>query len=316
LAWPIIRALRKERFDRSVDFGGNDRGAIVSLLCGGRQRLAPLWPRGFFGRRYCYTQTHRLQLEPWGHQSLINCRLLAAWDIATPHSPALEVCADPGLAKVAEEILPRPVVLCHLTTSQPKKEWPLTHWAEFYHRAVAAHHEVVFSSGITPREQAVLEQLKQQVPGVPTLPILPDLSTFLAVLKRALLFVSADTGPLHFAAGLGVPTIGLFGPSDAGEWAPLGQRHRALQGASCPCAHSSPICLSPTPCMATILPKAVLRLVLDHTTQPPVPLSDSHPLYVTQPGDAEAGGISRERVAFGSTTFGDLTIPGSDLASR
>src|SRR5712692_9828801 len=31
--WPILRALRRERFDRSVDFGGNDRGAILSLLC-------------------------------------------------------------------------------------------------------------------------------------------------------------------------------------------------------------------------------------------------------------------------------------------
>ena len=32
LSWPVIRALRQEHFDRSVEFGGNDRGAIVSLL--------------------------------------------------------------------------------------------------------------------------------------------------------------------------------------------------------------------------------------------------------------------------------------------
>ena len=33
-------------------------------------------------------------------------------------------------------------------------------------------------------------------------------------------FVSADTGPLHIAAALGVPTVGLFGPSDPGLVAP------------------------------------------------------------------------------------------------
>jgi heptosyltransferase-3 len=27
--WPLIRALRRERFDRSVDFVGNDRGAAL-----------------------------------------------------------------------------------------------------------------------------------------------------------------------------------------------------------------------------------------------------------------------------------------------
>src|SRR5437773_415941 len=54
--WPIVRALRKERFDRSVDFGGNDRGAILSLLCGARERLAPHSAGGFFGRSFCYTK--------------------------------------------------------------------------------------------------------------------------------------------------------------------------------------------------------------------------------------------------------------------
>src|SRR5260221_570825 len=53
-SWPILRGLRQEHFDRSVDFGGNDRGAILSLLCGARERLAPLTEKGFLGRRFCY----------------------------------------------------------------------------------------------------------------------------------------------------------------------------------------------------------------------------------------------------------------------
>jgi ADP-heptose:LPS heptosyltransferase len=263
LSWPVIRALRHERFDRSVDFGGNDRGAIVSLVCGARQRLGPLWPSGFLGRRFCYTHTCRLQ--PGVHQSLTNFQLLSAWDIAAPDCPRLEICPDPGLAGVAEQLLPRPVILCHLTTSQPKKEWPLAYWAELYRRATAAGHEVVFSTGITPREQALLVDLTNQLPAVPTLLVPPDLPTFLAVLKRARLFVSGDTGPLHFAAGLGVPTIGLFGPSAASKWAPLGKQHRALQADKCTCGPDTSVCLSASPCMAAISPQAVLRLVLDHS---------------------------------------------------
>lgn len=261
LSWPVIRALRQEHFDRSVEFGGNDRGAIVSLLCGARQRLGPLWPGGFLGRRFCYTHTHRMQAG--GHQSLTNFQLLSAWGIAAPECPRLEICSDPALAKVAEQILPRPAILCHLATSQPKKEWPLAHWAELYRRATAAGQELVFSTGITPRERALLEDLKLRLPGVPTLPVLPDLATFLAVLKRARLFISGDTGPLHVAAGLGVPTIGLFGPSLASKWAPLGKPHRALQADKCGCVTDTSVCLSATSCMASVSPAAVLKLALE-----------------------------------------------------
>src|SRR5579864_1622468 len=38
-SWPLIRALRREHFDRSVDFASNDRGAILSRLIGARRRL-------------------------------------------------------------------------------------------------------------------------------------------------------------------------------------------------------------------------------------------------------------------------------------
>jgi ADP-heptose:LPS heptosyltransferase len=150
-----------------------------------------------------------------------------------------------------------------VATSQPKKEWPLAHWAELYRHAGAAGQELVFSTGTTLREQALLGDLKQRLPGVPVLPTIPDLPTFLAVLKRARLFISGDTGPLHFAAGLGVPTIGLFGPSPADKWAPLGKPHRALQADNCTCGADTSICLSASPCMAAISPLAVLRLLLE-----------------------------------------------------
>ncbi len=177
--------------------------------------------------------------------------------------PRLEICPDPGLAKAAEQLLPHPAILCHLATSQPKKEWPLAHWVELYRRCAAAGQELVFSTGVSAREQALLEALKQRLPGVPVLPVLSDLPTFLAVLKRARLFISGDTGPLHFAAGLGVPTVGLFGPSPADKWAPLGKPHRALQADHCTCGSNTSVCLRANPCMASISPEAVRRLVLE-----------------------------------------------------
>jgi len=42
-------------------------------------------------------------------------------------------------------------------------------------------------------------------------------------------FVAADTGPLHLAAALGTPCVGLYGPTSAIRNGPYGVGHRSLQ---------------------------------------------------------------------------------------
>ena len=41
-----------------------------------------------------------------------------------------------------------------------------------------------------------------------------------ALLERSRLYVGTDSGPMHLAGALGVPTVGLFGPSDPARFAP------------------------------------------------------------------------------------------------
>ena len=49
-----------------------------------------------------------------------------------------------------------------------------------------------------------------------------------AVLSRAALFVGNDSGLMHIAAATGAPTLGLFGPTPASEYAPVGARAQAV----------------------------------------------------------------------------------------
>jgi ADP-heptose:LPS heptosyltransferase len=255
--WPILRALRRERFDRSVDFGGNDRGAILSLLSGAKERLAPQIERGFLGRRFCFTRT----IPPAGldqHETRRNLHILSAWNVPAARSLALEIHSDPALEDFARKILPQRGVLCHLATGQPKKEWPLPHWAELFQKASALGLNLTFSTGRGLREQALMEKLQKLAPSAPVLPPLPNLAEFLAVLKRAEVMVCGDTGPLHFAAGLGVPTISLYGATSTALWAPAGPPHQVLQGGPCSCDGHTGVCLAPQHCMAAISPEDVL----------------------------------------------------------
>jgi len=267
-SWPVICALRREHFDRSVDFASNDRGAILSRFIGARRRLGWDEPGGFFGRKFCYTDRVAPEVKPQ-HESVRLAQLLSGWQIPPPHSLEAEIHADPALVDAAKKILPTErAVVCHVASSQPKKEWPLAYWAKLHRLAAAAGFHTVFTTARGEREQTLMLELRRLAPDVVILPPAPELPRFLAVLARAGVFISGDTGPLHFAAGLGVPTISLFGPSPPAQWAPIGKRHRVLTGNSCTCDGNLSVCQSTNHCLAAISPEQVLaclRSVLEES---------------------------------------------------
>jgi ADP-heptose:LPS heptosyltransferase len=237
-SWPIIRALRRERFDRSVDFGGNDRGAIMSFLSGARERLGAV-DRASLLYKICYSREVNSSTLPlaWVQRHL---QLLSAWQIPPPQSTRLEIAADPALREEAAQLLPAGMVVCHLGTSQPRKEWPLDRWREFYRLARAAGFRLAFSSGTSERERALLAKLKTMEPDLFALPPMASLKLFLAVLRRARAVVAGDTGPLHFAAGLGVPLVGLFGAEDSLlRAAPIYQESQMVKNEDSPSGGSS-----------------------------------------------------------------------------
>ncbi len=71
-----------------------------------------------------------------------------------------------------------------------------------------------------------------------------------AVQERAALHVGNDSGPLHLAAAVGTPTVGLFGPTNVGNFRPIGPGSVALQKPKpcSPCTHfvgGSPVLAKP-----------------------------------------------------------------------
>jgi ADP-heptose:LPS heptosyltransferase len=259
-SWPLIRALRREHFARAVDFGGNDRGAILSFFSGAKIRLGPVEKEKLL-LKFCYTQTVSAATLPpaWVQRHL---QLLVAWQVPPPKSTRLEIAADPALAAEAAKLLPDGMILCHLGTSQARKEWPVTRWQEFFRLAQAAGYALAFSAGNNERERHLLAELGKIEPEIFVLPPVGDLKLFLAVLQRARLVIAGDTGPLHFAAGLGVPVIGLFGTADSLlRSAPIYEAGQMVKGGECFCDAKglhSPNCEDARPCLAAIQPEQVL----------------------------------------------------------
>jgi ADP-heptose:LPS heptosyltransferase len=89
----------------------------------------------------------------------------------------------------------------------------------------------------------------------------------LAALVRGMdLFVSNDTGPMHLASLLGVPTVGIFGPTDERKWSPPG-RFRAVWMERCDCRPCNELgrmkkCDRNFECLAGLAPETAFKAVL------------------------------------------------------
>lgn len=253
-AWPMVKALRAQHFDVSVDLAGNDRGAVLSALIGARRRIGMLAPRGSLLRRVCYSRIVEA-LDATRHESVRMWSVVAELGVPFPDELRMDIAPDPALLAQAKAYLGRVDVLCFINASQPKREWPLSHWVEFHQLASAHGVAVGYSGGHTERERALLSKLREQLPRAKVLEPAEPLRLLIAALAQLKGFISADTGPLHFAAALGVPTIGLFGPTAAQCWAPLGPTHAWLQGTPCPCSGHVHACQARKPCIAAITPR-------------------------------------------------------------
>lgn len=127
-----------------------------------------------------------------------------------------------------------PVIGLGPTANWAPKIWPPERFAALF-RALAANAlpgavpAVLGGPGEAERAMAtpLLTLLPEAIDLVGTLS-LPEAA---ACLGRMALFVGNDSGLMHLAAATGAPTLGLFGPTPAAEYAPIGRRAASVVAA-------------------------------------------------------------------------------------
>ena len=95
-----------------------------------------------------------------------------------------------------------------------------------------------------------------------------ELLRMAGILAHATLFIGHDSGLTHLAAALNVPTVGLFGPTDAGRWAPRGPSVRVLSGPPCQCKDWQAVkSCTDKPCLR-IAPESILYACAQFLPEP------------------------------------------------
>lgn len=80
-----------------------------------------------------------------------------------------------------------------------------------------------------PGEEGLARAIAHGMRAAPLIPPPTAIEEMVALLRRAALAVGGDTGPVHVAAALGVPTVGLYGPTTARRNGPYGPRTATVQ---------------------------------------------------------------------------------------
>src|SRR5262249_34931047 len=147
----------------------------------------------------------------------------------------------------------RPWVVIHPGSTAPSRRYPPESFAEVARRLVEDHGlRVVFTGG--PGEREEVDRIRRMMCGAPAVsmagaPSLPELA---ALVARAPLLVSNNTGPVHVAAAVGTPVVDLYALTNP-QHTPWCVRHRVLNH-DVPCKY----------CYKSVCPEghhACLRLV-------------------------------------------------------
>jgi lipopolysaccharide heptosyltransferase II len=160
-----------------------------------------------------------------------------------------------------------PLIACHVSaTNGQSKRWPVPYWALLLDRLVREEGAVVVLSG-APADRPLVEKITARMcEQAVNLVGQTSLTQLAALLKRADLLISGDSGPMHMAGAVGTPLVAIHGPTDPALSGPLSQQAVILRSdiwcSPCYQARDTADCrFFTTQCMKDIGPAQVLAAV-------------------------------------------------------
>jgi heptosyltransferase-3 len=225
--WSTLREIRSGRPDLAVQLTEGDRGAILSMLSGAKCRagVAPA-RRGLFGKERIFT--HLCPSPPlYRHAVLRDLDVLAVAGIPSADLSLRFVFSpqdrEEAMRKARGAGLPGDRAFAVI---QPTSRWTFKCWTDEGMAGVVGHLSrkgifPVVTSGPAPEEAAMAKRIlgMSGVDGALLAGSL-TLKELGALIASARLFVGVDSAPMHIAAAVGTPTVALFGPTGAYNWAP------------------------------------------------------------------------------------------------
>jgi heptosyltransferase I len=226
--WNLRSQLQSLHIDVTFDPQSLTKSAVCAWLSGAKTRIG-------------FAKPHGRELAPWLNNRLIRAQqthvvpryleLLTACQVnleTVPISFPLPIHATSRQSMQAflqGSGIPAQYAIINPGAGWDSKIWPTERYAK-----VAEHlslPSVVVWAG--ERERTWAEEIVTGSGGKAVLAPATSLLELMELVRGATLFIGSDTGPLHIAAAVNTPCIGVYGPTDAAICGPYGSGHTVLQ---------------------------------------------------------------------------------------
>jgi ADP-heptose:LPS heptosyltransferase len=227
-SWCLIKNIRSQKYDLVLDLFGNPRTAFVTFMTGAKYRF------GFKFRFRSYAYNIKEQGRGGEvHNVEFNLDALRALDIPIiskklhlPVNIVHEEFADAFVRRY--NINSKPVIGISKTGGWESKRYKKEDYVELIKQLHSMYDAnfILFWGTKQEKDECdfINEQLKDYTFCIPESPI-----RYLgAIIKRCDLVIGNDSGPLHIAVAMDVPTLGIYGPTNPALQGPFGDKNLSI----------------------------------------------------------------------------------------
>lgn len=254
----FLTAVQQRKFDLAVQLHGSGITSNVAVALFGAARTTGYYaPGGYFPDPSMF-----LPYRAEGPEIRRNLLLVTATG-AAPQGEHLELPLYREDWNRLEQLLAgtpartEPYACLHAGAKWESRRWPAEKFAAVGQALAADGLHLVLTG--SQSEEALVGRLSGLL-GAPHTNLCgrTDLGTLGALVRRASLVVTNDTGMSHVAAATRTPSVVVVLGSDADRWRPLDVRRHRMVLAECPCRPSAaPRCPYGTPCADRVSPLTV-----------------------------------------------------------
>jgi lipopolysaccharide heptosyltransferase I len=260
----LVRRLRAGQYELGIDLQRIQKSAWITLASGAPRRLG-------FDKARCkefswLTTNERIAPNPRPGVT-VDQYLEFADHLGLPPAPVEWRLPHPTPAAAGEGVAldgEGPRIVLNVGASKEANRWYPEQWAELCRLLVREDGARVQLTG-GPEDRSIADAIL----GLAEVPLddrvgRTSLVETAGLIAAADLFVGCDTGPLHLAVALGLPTVSLFGAADPERTGPWGQMQGVVRNPT-PCSpcRKRHCHVAGHPCMRGLAARAVLERIRD-----------------------------------------------------
>ncbi len=232
----FVKELRRERYDVALDLQRHAKSALVTWLSRCPRRIGFARANAKEGNWLLSTERIRAFDEDLENKGEVYQRFLDLLEIPrTAQDYGSELSLGNANLPASKGLRSKNYVVCVMGSSWESKNWLASGYLSLGQKLLAeTSHSLVLVGDRSQIElagsvAAALSKQGKKDTALPTeksarvvdMVAQTSLEELVGLLAESTVVVGPDSGPGHIAAGLGVPVVGLFGPTSSARTAPI-----------------------------------------------------------------------------------------------